>query len=145
LNKASITHKLLKKDLSNIDSKRETYFFPYKTGHFTTDSITNGTYRIWDCGVIEFNLVFRLGYKYTDDLGYDILSCNDFQFKTSSARTADSVDYQENTKYFYSPNDMKIFKNPDTVEVFSSVVGNFKQYNRNNFVNSYCAKLEFFP
>jgi len=145
LTHASMPHKLLKRDLSNIDPNRETYFFPYKTGHFTTDSIVNGTYRVWDCGVIEFNLVFRLGYKYTDDSGYDVLSCNDFQFKTSSAHMASSEDYQENTKYFYSPNDMKIFKNPDTVEVFSSTIGNLRQHNRNNFVNSYCAKLDFFP
>lgn len=138
-----IGRKVLTRSLNNISQDRTKGFFPSQTGHFTTQSIVNGTYRIWDCGLLEMNIVFRLGYVRTDDDGYDILSCNDIIFQQSPTNVDSSTTYQENTKYFYSIDDMKMFQNNDNQKVYESVIGNMKQYNRNNYVNTYFAKLEF--
>lgn len=53
--------KLAKKDFGNVDPGRGNIFFPFQSGHFTTDSVINGIYRIWDNGFLEMDIVFRLG------------------------------------------------------------------------------------
>ena len=140
-----IDKKVLLKDLSNIDEKRKTVFFPYQTGYFTTDAITHGIYRIWDCGVIEFDLTFRVGWRGQTAYGQDILSCNDMQFNKSNAMSPRFSDYNENSNYFQTLDDMKIFMNPHGIDVYKSETVRAVHGNRNKYANTYFARLELFP
>lgn len=138
-----IDKKILKKDLSNIAINRNTLFFPYQTGHFITDNITNGEYRIWDNGILELNIVFRLGYvgKKLEKYNLDIIECNNVKIKKSTTSNKLDVNYNENAKYFNSAEDMTIF-NYDGDET-GIRIGNTIQTNRNDFVNVYSADLDF--
>lgn len=137
--------KVLLRDLSNADPDRDQFFYPYQTGHFTTDSIMDGTYRIWDNGLLEMSIVFRLGSPEEDADGVTHVRCNDIMFQQASTRTRESMDYQENAKYFAETDDMSIFQNPAGMQVKSSTVNDVVFDNRNRYVNTYFAKLDLFP
>lgn len=141
---SKIGQKVMTRDLSNIDPSRTRGFFPYQSGKFSNNTILNGTYRIWDCGLIEFDIIFKVGYQGIDEQGREMLSCNDVAFNASPTKITTANDYQENTKYFYSLDDMKMFKCLENQPTYESLVGNMRQGNRNNYVNTYFAKLNFF-
>lgn len=61
--KEQVDGKLLLKDLSNVDTARKTNFYPYETVNLKPDNtIMNGFYRKWDNGILEYDVIFRLGY-----------------------------------------------------------------------------------
>lgn len=63
-----ISRKLANTELSNLDPNREKNFFPYQTVYLkTTDTspIVTGVCRRYDNGLMEYELVFRLGYAGT--------------------------------------------------------------------------------
>lgn len=140
-----IGSKIMFRDLSNIDENRENYFFPGQIGKFTTDQILDGTYRIWDSGLLEFDIVFRVGYQGRNQFGQDILSCNDVQFRNSPVYAKQLPEYQENMKYFQTNDDMRIFMNDASIQKFESSTVTSVTGNRNKFVNTYFAELNFFP
>lgn len=137
-------NKVLYKDMSNISTSRKRIFFPSLQGHFTTDNIINGTYRVWDNGIIEFDLIFRVGYQYTDQDGNQVLSCNNVTFRQSIGDNDSSTDYQRNTMYFNNNNDMSIFTNQKGMKISESRIGKLIQGNRNDYVNTYFAELKLF-
>lgn len=116
------------------------------TGRFSDDTITSGAYRVWENGIIEFDLTFRLGYRGRSKLGYDVLSCNDVGINVSLAKNESQPNYNTNGRYFKSVADMKIFNPPSEVNSgFTSMSDRFMCGNRNEFVNSYSADLNLFP
>lgn len=74
--------KLARFDVSNLKEDRENVFFPFQTGHFTTESVLNGIYRIWDNGLLEMDIVFRLGKREQGD-GSSLIYANDRSFQYS--------------------------------------------------------------
>lgn len=108
----SFDEKIMRADLRNANPSRKKFFFPYQTGRVRTDSITDGTYRVWDCGVLEFDLTARFGFIGKNALGGDMLSCNNVSFSM-----------HENQRYFQSNDDGAIFLNPPDAKIFESNVG----------------------
>ena len=139
-----IRNKLLDRTLSNVSKDRSSRFFPKESGHFTSDTVLNGTYRKWDCGLLELDIVFRFGYDKHEG-AYDMLSCNNVQFKMSPTKLPAGDGYQQNMDYFYSIDDTKMFMNVEGEDTYESIVGNMKQGNRNSRVNTYFAKIDFGP
>jgi hypothetical protein len=79
----NISDKLMKTDLSNRNLNRRNFQFPYVTGFLpetTNDNvILNGHYRLYDCGLIEYDIVYRFGYvgrEKVDGYEMDVLQCN---------------------------------------------------------------------
>lgn len=136
-------NKLMLNDLSNQKYPRQTAFYPCQTGHFTTDQITYGTYNIWDNGLLELDLTFRVGYRAENnsnpDSLYTVLTCNDVDIPATDM-DADESEYQDNSLYFNTPSDMTIFRH---VGGQQSSIGSTIQLNRNNYVNTYSADLVF--
>ena len=135
--------KFLARDMSNADPSRKALFFPFVTGHFATDSVLDGVYRLWDDGVLEIDMVFRVGFRGLDrSRAYDVtlLSANDVAFRQSPTANRRSLQYQENDRYFYSADDMSIFVRRDGEE---SQIEGTRQGNRNDYVNAYFADLDF--
>ena len=136
--------KLMRSDVSNVEAHRDSVFYPYRTGHFETDSIVNGTYRAWDNGLLEFDIVYRLGWRGRDmSRGYemDMLSCNDLTAEIQAGENEFAADWNENDRYFFSSSDMSIFAKSNmsaVVETDSSIQGNM-----NMRVNTYSAKIDF--
>ena len=132
--------KIAKKDFSNVKEDRNSIFFPFQTGHFTTDSVLNGIYRIWDNGYLEMDIVFRLGKEGVDDLN-PVISANNVSFSHSSTVNVRSRTYNANTDYFLDDESLGVFDvggYPGMVKV-----GNIPQANRNDFVNAYFAEIDF--
>lgn len=77
-----VFEKLAKFDVSNVKEGRGQVFFPFQTGHFTTETVLNGIYRIWDNGFLEMDVVFRLG-KSASDPSSSIISANNRSFQYS--------------------------------------------------------------
>lgn len=58
-----IDNKLLRNDFSNLATERDTNQFPFKTVFLDKgDVILGGFYRLYDNGLIEYDLTFRVGY-----------------------------------------------------------------------------------
>ena len=135
-----IGYKVAKINGSNLNPQRENGFFPYETiclkNVSTDDAIIDGSCRWYDNGLLEYDIVFRLGYmgyKEIDDeyhISADILSCNNLTFVGST----------NNDKYFYDNQDTTIF---NTKSNFEATIGETLQGNRNDYVNVYSATLNF--
>lgn len=136
-------NKLMLKDLSNQKYPRKTTFYPCQTGYFTDDTVTYGTYSIWDNGLLELDLVFRVGWRPENNLNpdslYTTLVCNDVQISPTDD-TLDDASYNENSKYFASDGDMQIFRQTAGM---NSTIGSTIQMNRNDYVNTYSADIHF--
>lgn len=137
-NVAEADKKLLLADLSNADSDREIVFYPYYTHKIDPDnSILYGFYRVWDCGTLEIDIVFRVGYvgqRAADGYGVDVIKCNDYSMA--------GIDYaNSNTfKYFNTVKDRDIFA---PLSCGQSQLDDIMQVNRNDYVNTYSAVIEF--
>lgn len=133
---------LAKRDMSNLSPSRENVFFPYETYTLqpaTDDAITHGICRKYDNGLMEYDITFRLGYRgYQEvDADYgvsaDVIGCNDLNFQSDH-----SMD-----RYFYSNSDMSIFQSTDEKSQYEAEIGETLQVNRNDYVNTYAAQLNF--
>lgn len=123
--------KLLRNDFSNLDEDREQNFYPYETVFLSTNNvILDGFYRRWDNGLLEYDIIYRLGY-YGDDIEingttYNVISANNLSI--------------ENSDYYLSSDDQMIFnqKGDGTVKI-----NNLYQVGLNKFCNAYSARIEF--
>lgn len=153
LSQGNIDLKILKNDMSNANANRNSIFYPYKTISILkeqpelSDVILDGYCRIWDCGLLEYDITYQFGYagkEIYNNVEYTTLSCNNLVFEDMSGKSKASLDYCDNAKYFNSSEDFSIFKydNIDDENNFS-IVGNSIQRNRNDAVNTYFAKIKF--
>lgn len=148
----NLRSKLLKNDFSNITYNREHNFYPFKTVDMLeqdpslSNTILNGYYREYHNGIIEYDIIYRVGYcgktMYNHN-EYDKISCNCIQFYNMNRLNAQHLDYNENNNYFNNTNDYNIFnyQNPSISSV--SINETTIEYNRNDYVNVYHAEIKF--
>lgn len=127
---------LMRADMSNRNTSRNSIFFPYTTGFLPVDKsdkvILNGCYRHYDNGLLEYDIVFRFGYVGKinfNGIQMEALKCNDVSFYN---------EYQ-NSRYFYNSQAYDIFRRENTDTNNYSQIGSLVQLNRNDFVNTYFA------
>lgn len=150
MNPNYISKALLRTDLANISHTRETTFFPSQVTKLTSDNaILHGYMRVYDNKLLEYDIVFKLGSGTTSDNDLKIfdassqLSANTAVFQKYAGVVKGNVSYQDNDKYFYNTSNMDIFAYDNAQNVNMSVKGMLKQVNRNDFVNTYSATIEF--
>jgi hypothetical protein len=127
--------KILLANMSNIDDSRSTNFYPYRTFKLSADAvITNGFCRVWGNGVLEYDILYQLGYsgtEYIDNVEYDKITCNNLSV----------LDISSNSKYFLTSADYDIFScSPTGKQV---IIRGMVQKNKEDYVNSYSATLKF--
>lgn len=113
-------------------------FYPYYTRSLPADNVVlYGYYRVWDTGVLELDIVYRLGYtgQYHQD-GYftDVVECNTFSM--AGAEYANS----NTSRYFNTVKDRDIFA---PLSSGQSEMDDIEQVNRNDYVNTYSASINF--
>lgn len=60
----TIDEKILKADISNASRRRERAFYPYRTISILkeqpelSDVILDGYCRVWDCGLLEYDITY---------------------------------------------------------------------------------------
>jgi hypothetical protein len=133
---------LMSRDLSNRSSDRTTMLYPFRNRELSPDNtIINGHYRLYDNGLIEYDIVFRLGYRGTetiDGIDYDQIVCNDMTLDVNN-------DYfnSDNSKYFYATTDMDIFAYQNQSKNNYSMTDTTVERNRNDYVNVYGGTISF--
>ena len=138
LSRENIDKKFMRADLSNMDSKRESFFFPYTTGFLPVNAddkvILNGSYRYYDNGLLEYDIIYRFGYVgivEQEDGEFEALTCNNVVFDGLNG----------NSRYFYNSDAYSIFyRKNDTNN--TSQIDDVVNLNRNDFVNTYFAKID---
>lgn len=141
----SLDAKLLKQDLSNIDPARSSVFFPQKVIRLgASAAIVTGYQRNFG-NIVEYDIVLKLASSVPSSftaLFQDVqpLSANNTAFTAFSGVSQSSVMFQKNKNYFVNANDMDIFQ-PDSTG--SSQCGIIVQHGRNDYVNTYTAKVTF--
>jgi len=123
--------KLLKRDLSNLDPSREHTQFPYETVILSSNNvIMDGLYRKWDNGILEYDIVFKVGYYgETVDINgteYNVISANNLVL--------------ENPDFYLSSDDAEIFNNK---EYNTLKINDMYQVGLNSFSNSYSGRITF--
>lgn len=118
--------------LENIAEDRDTLFYPNTLKSLTPDNtIVGGYMRKWDNGLLEYDLIFRVGYFGDNtDAGYQILSAN----------ILTATQANQNGLYFKNRDDLRIFAQGDDYYV---IVDKTKQVNLNTNVNSYYGQITF--
>lgn len=116
----------------NISDDRNTLFYPNTLKSLTPDNtIVGGYMRKWDNGLLEYDLIFRVGYFGDNtDTGYQILSANNL--------IASQANY--NGLYFKNSDDLRIFAQGDDYYVIADKT---KQVNLNTNVNSFYGQITF--
>ena len=132
-------NKILLRDLRNISPNRSTVFYPYITGHFSDDVIADGTYRVWDNGLLELNIIFRVG-NVDPRAAVQQMTCNNQQIQMKYSDDPTDIKYFDNSPYFLNSASGGIFKGSYGQ---TSRIGNIIQRNRNDYVNAYFADIEF--
>ena len=155
-NSAYIGNSLLKKDMSNIDDNRSTVFFPQVVQRLDSNAvITTGYMRVYGKDVnashcvVEYDIVLKLASIDNVDESYIFtvtsgLSANALNISLYSGLTKNSVSFQDNEKYFYNSSSTDIFSPvlPQN-DVGQSRIGMVLQHNRNDYVNTYSAQIDF--
>jgi len=140
LSKDNLDEKFAKADITNLNPSRPRYMFPSKTVFLPVDStdkvILNGSYRYYDCGLIEYDITYQFGFvgktKY-EGVMFDEIECNNVVFKNEN----------NNSRYFYDQAAYSIFAPQNTSEQNFSIIDTTMQKNRNDFVNTYFAEIKF--
>jgi hypothetical protein len=146
---ADLDRAILKNDMSNLNPDREVGFFPNETVELdSTDTIVGGSMRKWDCGLVEYDLIFKLGDSKSTFASYN----PDGSVKTSEDLDANYLDlnsenyggsiYSEfnNRKYYLDDSDSDIFSLSGG---FDATVNDLVQHNVNDVLNSYCGTIKF--
>lgn len=133
---------LMTNDLANRNRNRDTNFYPYRNQELNADNtIITGFYRKYDTGLIEYDIVFRLGYRGTeivDGVEYDLIRCNDME------TDAYGENYNaENDRYFYGEIDKSIFSYQNGNSKNYSITDTTIERNRNDYVNVYGGTITF--
>ena len=134
--------------IGKLRSNRKNMHFPYQTFSLQSDaSILKGCYRRYDCGLIEYDIIFKFGMSNgredTTKGEKNVLSANNVvlnSFNTVLDAGASST-YADNSKYFFGQS-ADIFKIYNDSERNSSTVGPNLQKNRNDIVNTYFAEIK---
>lgn len=140
-----LDNKLLKADMSNIDASRKSVFFPQQVARLESGiAIVTGYQRNFG-NVVEYDIILKLASSHTSSfssLFQDVqpLSANNTTFAAFSGISQSSIMFQKNKNYFMNPADMDIFQPESTG---SSRCGILTQHGRNDFVNTYTAKITF--
>ena len=144
-----IGEKLLVRDMHNIDANRKTVFFPQKVIRLDSGyAIMTGYMRNYG-KILEYDIVLKLASSQTTDSTQIFSTSNSLLANTLvlhlfSGLTKSATDYQENDKYFQNSSMMDIFApSLDSSLVHSSKIGLVKQFNRNDYVNTYSAQIQF--
>lgn len=142
-----IGHALLKKDMSNIDFAHTTTIFPQHVQKLNNGvAVMNGYMRNYG-KVLEYDVIVKLAsssvlndqHIFTSQTG---LSANTLKLAMTAGLTQNSVSYQDNGKYFSTSESMDIFA-PELADTYESRIGMSTQFNRNDYVNTYSAKITF--
>ena len=146
---SDLDNKILFKDMSNIDPSRSKVFFPNETFAVSeTKSILGGSCRKWDCGLLEYDLTFRLGNSDYESSTYNVdgtlnvsgeINANYLNLAKSVFSEGSMADY-DNRKYYLNDSDSDIFKLFDGITVSA---GGGRQRNIDSRINSFYGKLEF--
>lgn len=135
---------ILRNDFSNIDENRKHVFFPNKTIHLDKDNvIINGVGRIWDNGLLEYEILFRLAYagiEEIDGVQYEVLSCNSLDLNNDKLKEANIEAAEDNNKYFSDQEAYAIFAKGGEKYI---KLGSTIQKNRNDYANSYSGTIKF--
>lgn len=135
-----LDNKVARRDVSNLNPYRENVFFPNESICLTRNMnspIVNGNCRWYDNGILEYDIVFRLGYvgyQLVDEeynISADIISCNSIDFRTDNTMS----------KYFLDTDDRSIFYQLSSK--YEAEVGGTVQKNTNDYVNVYSATIDF--
>ena len=147
-----LDRKLLRRDFSNIDVERETNFYPYMTVDMLSvepslsDVVLDGYYRVYDNGLLEYDVTYRMGYVGQEEIDgdiYDTISCNCIDFHDTSRLATRDPARNEVAKYFFNTGDYTIFRNFNDSKDSYSIIGDTVQRNRNDYCNVYHAKIKF--
>lgn len=117
--------------LENIEEDRKSFFYPSYLQSFVADStVYSGYMRKWDNGLLEYDVIFRLGYISSDSDGVDVLCANNV-----------AVSRRNNSfMYFKSGEDYNIFNRGGDGY---AVTNTSKQLNLNTQMNAYAGKIRF--
>lgn len=128
INKSSIVFT----SLENIEEERETFFYPNELATVNPDnSIIAGYMRKWDNGILEYDILFRLGYQgEVNDQGLSVISANNL----------DVYHRNYNNLYFKDDADFQIFNQG---EGYFVAVNKTKQVNLNLDLNAYYGEVKF--
>ena len=147
---SDIKEKVLLKDMSNIDSNRKKIFFPNESFAVQeTKSILAGSCRKWDCGLLEYDLTFKLGDSEYEYGTYNIdgtvkvseeLDANYLNLAKSAFAVGSDMEY-DNRKYYLNDSDSDIFKLED--EGITVSEGGIIQHRIDSRINSFYGKLDF--
>ena len=117
--------------LENITDDRQNLFYPNVIQSFVADNTTySGYMRKWDNGLLEYDVVFRLGYISSDAEGYALLSANNLVVPNAN----------KNFMYFKDDKDYEIFNQGGENYVVTETT---KQVNLNKQLNAYSGKISF--
>lgn len=123
---------LLFKSLENTHEDRKTFFYPNHLQTLQPDTtIINGYMRKWDCGLLEYDVIFRVGYfgDTTED-GVSIISANCLKPSRNT----------QNQFYFKNLEDYNIFNQQNDDYVATNRV---KQVNLNSSFDAYHGVIKF--
>lgn len=139
--KQDVDNVLMKTDLSNRNKRRELNFYPYQNYALESDeTIITGFYRRYDNGLIEYDIIFKLGSDGTIDIDgetYNKIVCNNLYINPGD-------DYEEiNKKYFNEYDSASIFNYKNNRTNNYCIQGSNVHTNRNDYVNVYSATIKF--
>jgi len=97
--------------------------------------------------MMEYDIILQLGSSddnvaHSPDSGLQAISANMPVFDQAD-ENAMSLGFQNNAKYFTSTQDMDIFSSPGGMQTGKSKRGILVQMQRNDYVNTYSAKVQF--
>lgn len=117
--------------LENITDDRQNLFYPNVIQSFVTDNTTySGYMRKWDNGLLEYDVVFRLGYISSDAEGCSLISANNLVVPNAN----------KNFMYFKDDKDYEIFNQGGENYIVTETT---KQVNLNKQLNAYSGKINF--
>lgn len=147
---SEITKKVLHTDFSNIDPNRSHVFFPNKSYELDeTNTILDGSnVRYWDCGLVEYNIVFKLGDTVNSYSSYNTDGTINYTQNVDANQLNLSIDGKvfndfnrnDNRIYYLDESDADIFEIPNGYNISEN---NINQHNVNNFINSYTGTIKF--
>ena len=144
LNAQNMQQKVLKSDISNLSSARRHYMFPYETRFMPqTNSVMYGYARRYENGILEYDIIFRLGFngvQTIDGVERSVLKANFQQINNTNSLSESNPGWTGNERYFQSSQDYDIFKKQYNGQ---ATVGKTIQINRGKYVNIYSANIGF--
>lgn len=127
--------KLLDSTLLNIDQKRVKFLYPYNVRKLTNDNvIQHGYYRKWQNGVIEYDIIFKVGKIGTDsETGFDIIKANNLTI----------LDRNYNNLYFSEKDNNGNFSEFNKIGDQNILVDNVYQQNLLKTMNVFYGEIIF--